>query len=158
ALGLPADRCRVVHPGVDTRLFSPPAVPVAEPVAAFVSPLAATKRVDRVLDAFRLVRRDLPEARLLVLGRGPLEGLVRREAAREGGVAYLGAGDRGRGGGGRREAGAFSTPPPAPPGCGTTSSPCPPWSPGPAACRSSPPHGGPTPRPCARRTCAWPTT
>src|SRR5918996_1901023 len=112
ALGLPAERCRVVHPGVDTELFCPPAVPVAEPVAAFVSPLAANKGIDRVLDAFRLVRRDLPEARLLVLGRGPLEGLVRREAARAGGgVAYLGAGDRGRVARVLREAAVFVTAP-----------------------------------------------
>jgi glycosyltransferase involved in cell wall biosynthesis len=97
ALGLPAERCRVVHPGVDTGLFRPPPVPVAEPVAVYVSPLAANKGIDRVLDAFRLVRRDLPDVRLRVLGRGPLEGLVRREAARPGsGVAYLGAGDRRR--------------------------------------------------------------
>jgi phosphatidyl-myo-inositol dimannoside synthase len=97
ALGLPAERCRVVHPGVDTELFRPPPAPVAEPVAAFVSPLAPNKGIDRVLDAFRLVRRELPEARLLVLGRGPLEALVRREAARPGsGVAYLGAGGRER--------------------------------------------------------------
>jgi phosphatidyl-myo-inositol dimannoside synthase len=63
----------------------------------YVSPLAANKGIDRVLDAFRLVRRDLADAQLRVLGRGPLEGLVRREAARPGsGVAYLGAGDRRR--------------------------------------------------------------
>jgi phosphatidylinositol alpha-1,6-mannosyltransferase len=112
ALGLPAERCRVVHPGVDTRLFCPPEVPVVEPVAAFVSPLAANKGIDRVLDAFRLVRRDLPEARLRVLGRGPLEGLVRREAARAGsGVDYLGAGDRRRVAGVLREAAVFVTAP-----------------------------------------------
>jgi phosphatidylinositol alpha-1,6-mannosyltransferase len=112
ALGLPAERCRVVHPGVDTRLFCPPAVPVAEPVAAFVSPLAANKGIDRVLDAFRLVRRDLPEARLLVLGRGPLEALVRQEAARAGGgVAYLGAGGRRRVAEVLREAAVFVTAP-----------------------------------------------
>jgi phosphatidylinositol alpha-1,6-mannosyltransferase len=112
ALGLPAERCRVVHPGVDTRLFCPPPVPPAEPVAAFVSPLAANKGIDRVLDAFRLVRRGLPEARLRVLGRGPLEGLVRREAARAGsGVDYLGAGDRRRVAGVLRESAVFVTAP-----------------------------------------------
>jgi len=63
----------------------------------FVSPLAPNKGIERVLDSFRLVRRRLPEARLQVMGRGPLEGLVRREAARPGsGVTFLGSGDRGR--------------------------------------------------------------
>ncbi len=95
ALGLEPERCRVVLPGVDTELFHPPAEPVREPVAAFVSPLAPNKGIDRVLEAFRLVRRRLPEAELRVAGRGPLEGLVRREAARQGsGVRFLGAVDR----------------------------------------------------------------
>src|SRR6266540_1056787 len=70
ALGLEAERCAVVLPGVDTELFHPAAEPVAEPVALFVSPLAANKGIDRVLEAHRLVRRQLPEARLEVLGRG----------------------------------------------------------------------------------------
>jgi phosphatidyl-myo-inositol dimannoside synthase len=95
ALGLPAERCRVVLPGVDTELFHPPETPVGAPVAVFASPLAGNKGVDRVLDAFRLVRRELPEAELRVVGCGPLEALVRREAARPGGgVSYLGATDR----------------------------------------------------------------
>ena len=95
ALGLEAERCAVVLPGVDTELFHPAGEPVAEPVALFASPLATNKGIDRVLAAHRLVRRRLPEASLEVLGRGPLEGLVRREAGREGsGVTYLGAGGR----------------------------------------------------------------
>lgn len=112
ALGLEAERCEVVLPGVDTELFHPPAKPVAEPVALFASPLAANKGIDRVLEAHRLVRRRLPEARLEVLGRGPLEGLVRRLAARPGsGVRYLGAGDRGRVAEALRHAAVFVTAP-----------------------------------------------
>ncbi len=95
ALGLPPERCPVVLPGIDTELFHPAEAPVAEPVAIFVSPLAPNKGIDRVLEAFRLVRARLPEAALRVVGRGPLEDLVRREAARSGsGVTYLGATSR----------------------------------------------------------------
>ena len=91
ALGLPEERCMVVHPGIDTDLFHPPDRPVTEPVAAFVSPLASNKGLDRVLEAFRLVTARIPEARLLVAGRGPLEPEVRREASRRpGAVTYLG--------------------------------------------------------------------
>jgi len=112
ALGIEAERCAVVLPGVDTRLFHPAEAPVAEPVALFVSPLAANKGIDRVLQAHRLVRRRLPEARLEVLGRGPLEGLVRREAARPGsGVAFLGGGDRARVAEALRRAAVFVTAP-----------------------------------------------
>jgi glycosyltransferase involved in cell wall biosynthesis len=94
-LGLPPERCVVVHPGVDLELFHPPERPIEQPVAAFLSPLARNKGIDRVLDAFDLVRRRLPEARLVVAGRGPLEGLVRRRAETAGGtVSFLGTLDR----------------------------------------------------------------
>jgi phosphatidyl-myo-inositol dimannoside synthase len=112
AMGLPPERCRVVLPGVDTELFRPAAEPVAEPVALFASPLVASKGIDRVLQAQRLVRERLPAARLLVLGRGPLEGMVRREAARPGsGVTVLGSGDRHRVAEAMRGAAVFVTAP-----------------------------------------------
>lgn len=87
-----ASRIRVVKPGVDTELFHPAAEPVAEPVIAFVSPLAPNKGIDRVLAAMRLVREQMPEARLVVAGRGPLSGLVEEAAADPGsGVTYAGS-------------------------------------------------------------------
>jgi phosphatidyl-myo-inositol dimannoside synthase len=93
-LGVDDDRIRVVHPGADLDLFSPADRPVAEPVVAYVSPLARNKGIDRVLEAFALARRTVPEARLQVLGHGPLEPLVRQAAAEpRSGVEYVGAGD-----------------------------------------------------------------
>jgi phosphatidyl-myo-inositol dimannoside synthase len=112
ALGLPAERCVVVLPGVDTALFHPPSAPVSEPVAVFASALAPNKGIDRVLEAFRLVHGRLPAAELRVLGSGPLEALVRREAARPGsGVRYLGAMGRERVADELRRAGVFVTAP-----------------------------------------------
>ncbi|HEY4377077.1 MAG TPA: glycosyltransferase family 4 protein [Acidimicrobiales bacterium] len=91
ALGIPEDHCRVVLPPLDTDRFRPPPEPVDEPVAVFVSPLAENKGIDRVLDAFELVRAQVPEARLLVAGRGPLQAMVEARAAASGGaVTYLG--------------------------------------------------------------------
>lgn len=81
ANGFDDDLVRVVKPGVDTELFRPAAAPAGEPVIAFVSPLAENKGIDRVLEAMPLVRRRVPEARLVVAGRGPLEPLVRARAA-----------------------------------------------------------------------------
>lgn len=72
---------RVVKPGVDTDLFHPAASPVEEPVVVFASPLAQNKGIDRVLDAMAIVRREIPQARLKVAGRGPLEHLVQAAAA-----------------------------------------------------------------------------
>jgi phosphatidyl-myo-inositol dimannoside synthase len=112
ALGLPAERCQVVLPGIDTELFHPPETPAADPVAVYVSPLAPNKGIDRVLQAFRLVRGRLPAAELRVAGHGPLEGLVRREAARPGaGVSFLGALERARVARELRRAAVFVTAP-----------------------------------------------
>ena len=80
ANGFDDEVIRVVKPGVDTQLFHPAAVPVVDPIVVFASPLAQNKGIDRVLEAMRLVRREIPEARLRVAGRGPLEHLVRAEA------------------------------------------------------------------------------
>ena len=91
-LGIPAERCAVVLPPLDTERFHPPEQPVEEPIAVFVSPLAENKGIDRVLDAFVLVRRQVPEARLVVAGRGPLEGLVQeRVDASDGAITYVGS-------------------------------------------------------------------
>ncbi|HEV8065186.1 MAG TPA: glycosyltransferase family 4 protein [Acidimicrobiales bacterium] len=95
ALGIPEERCRVVMPPVDTDLFHPPDSPVDDPIALFCSPLAPNKGIDRVLDAWSLVRRQLPDARLRVVGRGPLESLVKERAAASGGsIEFVGGRDR----------------------------------------------------------------
>ncbi|HRW37080.1 MAG: glycosyltransferase family 4 protein [Acidimicrobiales bacterium] len=90
-LGFAPEQLAVVLPPLDVERFRPPEVPVAEPVAGFVSPLAPNKGIDRVLDAWPLVRRRVPEARLLVAGRGPLEGLVRERAAEDPSIELVGS-------------------------------------------------------------------
>ncbi|MGW3548382.1 glycosyltransferase family 4 protein [Janibacter hoylei] len=80
ANGFDDELIRVVKPGVDTELFHPAAEPVTDPVVVFASPLADNKGIDRVLEAMTLVRREIPEARLRVAGRGPLEPMVRAAA------------------------------------------------------------------------------
>jgi phosphatidyl-myo-inositol dimannoside synthase len=105
-LGVDEDRIRVVKPGIDTTLFRPAPEPVAGPVIAFVSPLAANKGIDRVLDAFALVRKKVPEARLQVLGAGPLESMVRTQC-----VEPMGFGDPARVASVLRQAAVFVTAP-----------------------------------------------
>lgn len=94
ALGLPAERCAVVLPGVDTKRLTPAEQPVQEPIVSFISPLVPKKGLGLVLDAFHLVRRQVPEAQLQVMGSGPDERLARAaEAESDGAVRYLGSGD-----------------------------------------------------------------
>ncbi|HTY73687.1 MAG TPA: glycosyltransferase family 4 protein [Actinomycetes bacterium] len=96
ALGVDTSRVSVVPPGVDVEVFHPAPEPVTDPVLAFVSPLARNKGIDRVLAAFALVRRRVPEARLEVMGSGPLLPRVARAAADPAsGVRLLPAGDAG---------------------------------------------------------------
>jgi phosphatidyl-myo-inositol dimannoside synthase len=99
ALGYPPERIQVVAPGVDARRFQPAdALGVDKPggLVVFVSPVAANKGIDRVLEAFALVRRRMPDARLAVAGRGPLVSLVQEhERETRGAVQYLGGLDAG---------------------------------------------------------------
>jgi len=74
------DAIRVVKPGVDTDVFTPPSTRTDQPVVAFISPLAPNKGIDRLLSAMALVRKSIPQARLVVAGTGPLEPMVRAAA------------------------------------------------------------------------------
>lgn len=97
ALGYPPERIAVVPPGVDLDAFRPtvPGVERDPDLVAFVSPVAGNKGIDTVLDSMDLVRRQHPRARLVVAGRGPLEGLVaQRAAASAGAVRLVGGLDR----------------------------------------------------------------
>ena len=81
----------MVKPGVDTEVFRPAASPSLEPRVVFTSPLAPNKGIDRLLEAMAIVRLSVPEARLTVAGRGPLEPLVASAAADPStGVDYVG--------------------------------------------------------------------
>lgn len=89
----PADRLPVVFNGVPA-CPDAPAIPPAlaglaagGPTAATVSVLREQKRVDVFLDAAPLVLERLPEARLAVVGNGPLRGALE---ARAGALGLLG--------------------------------------------------------------------
>jgi glycosyltransferase involved in cell wall biosynthesis len=90
-LGFAPEQLAVVLPPLDTERFHPPEQPVEEPIAAFISPLAPNKGIDRVLDAWPIVRHRVPEARLVVAGRGPLERLVTERAAEDPSITYVGS-------------------------------------------------------------------
>jgi len=100
------ERIALIPNGVDTDFFrpaSPPerrelrdrfAMPAEAPLAVCVSRLAVHKRVDVLLRAWGLVRRERPEARLWIIGQGAererLEELARETGLAEN-VTFLGA-------------------------------------------------------------------
>jgi glycosyltransferase involved in cell wall biosynthesis len=70
--GVPRERVRVIHPGVDTSLFTPgPAGGRSSPPAfLYVGRLKRYKGVDVAIRALALARRQRPELRLDVAGTG----------------------------------------------------------------------------------------
>lgn len=74
----------VIPSGVDTELFTPRPLPEGPPTAAFVGRFVEKKGVDVLLAAWPTVRAAVPDARLVLLGYGPLVDLVARHAGANG--------------------------------------------------------------------------
>ncbi|MCQ8903558.1 MAG: glycosyltransferase family 4 protein [Methanothrix sp.] len=102
-LGVPAEKIRVCHHGVDVKLFDPASVKPerlqilresyglkeSDKILLFLGRLEPVKGVSQLLSAMPIIRRDHPEAKLLVVGDGSLRGDVRSEAERLGGVVLV---------------------------------------------------------------------
>lgn len=83
ALGARAERITVIPGGIDTDRFSP-GPPVEHARAATAGPLIFTARrlvprtgVSELVEAFASISREVPDARLALAGRGPLDGQIR---------------------------------------------------------------------------------
>ncbi len=86
ARGLPRERIAVIHCGLDHARFAlaEPPPRAAHPLLVCWSRLRRYKSNDVAIRAFAQVRRELPDARLLVMGRGPDEPRLRRLVRRLG--------------------------------------------------------------------------
>jgi glycosyltransferase involved in cell wall biosynthesis len=92
ALGVPGNRVTCIPNGVDTERFAParPSPGSRPPVILCVGRLHGDKDHMTLLKAFARVRRQVPEARLRIVGDGPEEGAIRAWAdARGAGAVEL---------------------------------------------------------------------
>lgn len=71
--GAPPDRVRVLPSGVDLQAFRPTPLPDGPPQVVFVGRFVEKKGLDVLAEAWPRVRAALPEARLLLLGEGPVD-------------------------------------------------------------------------------------
>ncbi len=71
--GIPAKRISIIPGGVDLQYIdSIQEEKSKEPIVLFVGRLVHMKRVDVLLEAFRIVNEKIPESKLFVVGDGPL--------------------------------------------------------------------------------------
>ena len=105
-LGYPQERITVVNNAIDTAELSEdlawarsgPAEQLRQeldlgtgPVGLFLGTLRTDKRLDLLLEAADRIHAARPDFRLLILGSGPHEGLVREHAAKATWIHFLGA-------------------------------------------------------------------
>jgi colanic acid/amylovoran biosynthesis glycosyltransferase len=76
--GFRPEAVQVIPSGVDTHSFRPSPLPEGPPVALFVGRFVEKKGLDVLLRAWPAVVSSVPDARLRLLGYGPLEVLARR--------------------------------------------------------------------------------
>ena len=83
--GVDPARIGVVAPGVDPTLYQAPETPSAqEPIVAWIGRLEPYKRADTIIDAMELVRRSVPDARLIIVGAGGARQDLERRASEKG--------------------------------------------------------------------------
>lgn len=82
AFGLPEDKISVRYIGIDTARFTPAGRPVIErePRVLFVGRLVEKKGCEFLIRAFAKVQAEVPKARLVIVGDGPLRDPLQRLA------------------------------------------------------------------------------
>lgn len=79
--GFPAERAIVHYTGIDTGFFSSQPAVVRSPIVLFVGRLVAKKGCEYLIRAMARVQVELPDARLIVIGDGPLRRQLEQQAA-----------------------------------------------------------------------------
>ena len=78
--GMPPQQISTHYIGVDVASFSPAPLEEREPVVLGVGRFIEKKGFEILIDAMSVVRRELPEAKLVLIGSGPLRDRLERRA------------------------------------------------------------------------------
>lgn len=92
AQGVREEQCVVIGTGVDSDLIRP-CLPPEEPVVLHVARLVEKKGTEYLIRAFKAVRENVPDARLRIVGEGPLRTSLERLSSELGlgeSVSFLG--------------------------------------------------------------------
>lgn len=76
-LGVPGERVNVIHYGVDHKAYSPGRERFWEPTILWLGRIKKYKNLDPLVMAFSIVKRRLPNARLIIAGWGDYRGEVK---------------------------------------------------------------------------------
>jgi glycosyltransferase involved in cell wall biosynthesis len=84
--GIPGEKITVNYIGIDTSKFAPGGIPVAQrpPHVLFVGRLVEKKGCRYLIEAMSAVQKQVPDARLIVVGDGPLRRSLEQLAQRLG--------------------------------------------------------------------------
>ena len=84
-LGVHRERITVLYNGLDHTLYTPDAAAEKTPgLILYVGRLRKYKGARELIDAMPLVAKDAPDARLVIIGKGEEENVLRAHVAREG--------------------------------------------------------------------------
>jgi glycosyltransferase involved in cell wall biosynthesis len=80
--GFERGRIHVIPSGVDTEFFTPSPLPDGPPIVAFIGRFVAKKGIDTLMSAWPAIVNAVPNARLEMIGDGPLRDLVPADDSR----------------------------------------------------------------------------
>jgi glycosyltransferase involved in cell wall biosynthesis len=80
AKGFPPEKTMVHYTGIDTEFFNPDAAVKRSPIVLFVGRLVPKKGCSYLIQAMASVQATIPEARLVVVGDGPLRSELETQA------------------------------------------------------------------------------
>ena len=91
-LGIPENKIQVIYYGVDHNFYTPSTDKFEKPTILWLGRIKRYKNLDHLIYAFSILKKRLPDARLVIAGSGDYEGKIRELVSAHGlkGVTFTG--------------------------------------------------------------------